>query len=105
MSEGETVPEINVDEHFHQEMSYFEKIGMEITMHASLDPNQFQFAMKMLSSFDNALLRFAGAFSLNQIMKNIRQNKAFKEMISKSEQFMVALVTFLFNEKCLPVKT
>ena len=72
MQDGEQFVENPIDENFHLEMGRFEKIGMEISMHAKLEFSEFEFAMKMLSTVDNALLRFAGAFSLNQIMKEIR---------------------------------
>ena len=62
--------------------------------------------MKLLGNLDNPLIRYIGAFALKMIFKKcIRGNAEFKEWLKHGADFSVTLVTYLFSEKCLPIKT
>ena len=52
------------------------------------------------------LLRYVGAYCLKMILKKcIRGNEQFKEWLKNGEEFAITVVTYLFSEKCLPIKT
>ena len=80
---GHTVPEnvnpVILDDAYQREMDHFKNIADTLQKEAEIDETSMPCVMQLLSTIDNACLRFIGAFCLKTIFRaEIHKNKQFK---------------------------
>ena len=90
-------------------MRMLSQLRDQIDREAQVDTGYLSFIMGLLTNIDNHILRFMGATALRKLFQSGKiHTEDFKQHLLEDRNnlcFLTTIVTFMFTEKCVPIKT